>query len=205
MATASELPWRRVMVSSLGESALRMAAWRAFNYRRRRVKRVVAPFAFRAGRGERTDGHGDPAPSLHVDYKHSWIKQYHKEGRALHTETVSNDAYDFGSQLLGASRRNRLRGQPGVYWTSSASASRSSCPVSIQWLDRPPAPPLTRQLPKPCLSSILVSQFTVVSNRRRIMPSERRPSRWRAPMDAHHLGFRCLFGGGVRHVAADGR
>ena len=26
-------------------------------------------------------------PSLHVDYKHSRIKQYHKEGRALRTET----------------------------------------------------------------------------------------------------------------------
>lgn len=34
-------------------------------------------------------------PSLHVDYKHSRIKQYHKEGRALRTETTINDAYDF--------------------------------------------------------------------------------------------------------------
>jgi hypothetical protein len=34
-------------------------------------------------------------PSLHVDYKHSKIKQYHKEGRALRTETTINDAYDF--------------------------------------------------------------------------------------------------------------
>ena len=34
-------------------------------------------------------------PSLHVDYKHSRIKQYHKEGRALRTETVINDTYDF--------------------------------------------------------------------------------------------------------------
>ena len=35
-------------------------------------------------------------PSLHVDYKHSRIKQYYKEGRALRTETVVNDTYDFG-------------------------------------------------------------------------------------------------------------
>ena len=35
-------------------------------------------------------------PSLHVDYKHSRIKQYYKEGRALRTETVINDKYDFG-------------------------------------------------------------------------------------------------------------
>ena len=34
-------------------------------------------------------------PSLHVDYKHSRIKQYHKEERALRTETVINDCYDF--------------------------------------------------------------------------------------------------------------
>ena len=34
-------------------------------------------------------------PSLHVDYKHSRIKQYYKEGRALRTETVINDTYDF--------------------------------------------------------------------------------------------------------------
>ena len=27
-------------------------------------------------------------PSLHVDYKCSRIKEYHKEGRALRTETV---------------------------------------------------------------------------------------------------------------------
>jgi hypothetical protein len=35
-------------------------------------------------------------PSLHVDYKHTRIKQYHKEGRALRTETTINDTTDFG-------------------------------------------------------------------------------------------------------------
>jgi hypothetical protein len=35
-------------------------------------------------------------PSLHIDYKHSKIKQYHKEGRALRTETTINDTRDFG-------------------------------------------------------------------------------------------------------------
>ncbi|MCA1703950.1 MAG: hypothetical protein LC789_18630 [Actinobacteria bacterium] len=34
-------------------------------------------------------------PSLHVDYKHTTIKQYHKEGRALRTETTVNDTRDF--------------------------------------------------------------------------------------------------------------
>jgi hypothetical protein len=40
-----------------------------------------------------TDG---VVPSLHVDYKHTKIKQYHKEGRALRTETTINDTRDFG-------------------------------------------------------------------------------------------------------------
>ena len=42
-------------------------------------------------------------PSLHLDYKLSRIKQYYKEGRALRTETVINDTYDFG---IGRRLRN---------------------------------------------------------------------------------------------------
>ena len=34
-------------------------------------------------------------PSLHIDYKHSRIKQHHKEGRALRTETIINDSDDY--------------------------------------------------------------------------------------------------------------
>jgi hypothetical protein len=34
-------------------------------------------------------------PSLHVDYKRARIKQYHKEGRALRTETTINNTRDF--------------------------------------------------------------------------------------------------------------
>jgi hypothetical protein len=39
-----------------------------------------------------TDG---VVPSLHVDYKKTKIKQYHKEGQALRTETTINDTRDF--------------------------------------------------------------------------------------------------------------
>jgi hypothetical protein len=35
-------------------------------------------------------------PTLHVGYKRSKIKQYHKEGKALRTETTINDTRDFG-------------------------------------------------------------------------------------------------------------
>ena len=35
-------------------------------------------------------------PSLHVYYKNTHLKQYHKQGRALRTETTINNTYDFG-------------------------------------------------------------------------------------------------------------
>lgn len=38
------------------------------------------------------------APSLHVEYKHSHVKQYFKEERALRTETTINDPTDFQSR-----------------------------------------------------------------------------------------------------------
>src|ERR1700726_1812128 len=37
----------------------------------------------------------DVTPSLNVYYKNTRIKQYHKEGRALRTETTINNSYDF--------------------------------------------------------------------------------------------------------------
>lgn len=42
-------------------------------------------------------------PSLHIDYKQTRIKQYHKEGRALRTETTISNARDF---YIGNSLRN---------------------------------------------------------------------------------------------------
>jgi hypothetical protein len=38
----------------------------------------------------------DVTPSLNVYYKSARIKQYHKENRALRTETTINNTYDFG-------------------------------------------------------------------------------------------------------------
>jgi hypothetical protein len=42
-------------------------------------------------------------PSLHIDYKGTRIKQYHKEGKALRTETTINNTKDF---YIGKSLRN---------------------------------------------------------------------------------------------------
>jgi len=49
-------------------------------------------------------------PSLLVDYKHSKIKQYFKEARALRTETVVNDTYDFaiGRKLQNLSELRKV-------------------------------------------------------------------------------------------------
>jgi len=42
-------------------------------------------------------------PSLHIDYKGTRIKQYHKEGQALRTETTINNTRDL---YVGKSLRN---------------------------------------------------------------------------------------------------
>jgi hypothetical protein len=61
-----------------------------FNRRIQRGRKRPTPGRFRTR--VITDG---VTPSLHVDYKNAKIKQYHKEGRALRTETTVNDTRDF--------------------------------------------------------------------------------------------------------------
>ena len=49
------------------------------------------------------------APVIQAHYKHSKVKQYFKEGRALRTETTVNDPYDFGiGRLLTAANWRAL-------------------------------------------------------------------------------------------------
>ncbi len=57
-------------------------------FNRRITKRTPGQFRTRV----LTEG---VVPSLHVQYKKSKVKQYHKEGQALRTETTINDTYDF--------------------------------------------------------------------------------------------------------------
>lgn len=59
-----------------------------FDRRRRVTRRTPGRFRTRII----TEG---ITPSLHVDYKKTRIKQYHKEGQALRTETTINDTRDF--------------------------------------------------------------------------------------------------------------
>src|SRR3990170_813117 len=65
-------------------------------FNRRVTRQTPGPFRTRI----LTDG---VVPSLHVDYKKSRVKQYHKEGQALRTETTINNTYDFE---IGRALRN---------------------------------------------------------------------------------------------------
>jgi len=68
-----------------------------------RPEQVQLIFARKMQRKTATDGRcrtriitAGVVPSLHVYYKNTHLKQYHKEGRALRTETTINNTYDFG-------------------------------------------------------------------------------------------------------------
>jgi hypothetical protein len=60
------------------------------------IKTTPGPFRTRVI----TDG---VIPSLHIDYKGTRIKQYHKAGQALRTETTIHNTYDF---YIGKNLRN---------------------------------------------------------------------------------------------------
>ncbi len=65
-------------------------------FNRRVTRQTPGPFRTRI----LTEG---VVPSLHVDYKKTRVKQYHKEGHALRTETTINNTYDFE---IGRALRN---------------------------------------------------------------------------------------------------
>jgi hypothetical protein len=87
-----------------------------------------------------TDG---VTPSLHIDYKNTKIKQYHKEGRALRTETTINDPGDFGLRKrlphlpalrqVGLSANRRLLGVQRLSHdpTDGATALAATCQPTI--------------------------------------------------------------------------
>ena len=76
-------------------------------------------------------------PSLHIDYKHSHVKQYFKEGRALRTETTINDPRDFGVNK-GLSNLGYLRhlGRSINHRLLEAEQLSQDCLVSESTFDR---------------------------------------------------------------------
>lgn len=85
-----------------------------------------------------TDG---VTPSLHIDYKHSRIKQYHKLGRALRTETTINDTRDFaiGKRLhnLSALRKVGLQANRRLLDVQRISHDTSIGEAAFSALHRP--------------------------------------------------------------------
>lgn len=74
-----------------------------------------------------TDG---VTPSLHADYKHTTIKRYHKEGKALQAETTINDTHDFGI-------RKRLTNPPALR-EIGFTANRQPAPAARQTISYDP-------------------------------------------------------------------
>ena len=95
-------------------------------------------------------------PSLHVDYKHTRIKQYHKEGKALRTETTINDTTDFsiGKRLtnlpalreIGFSANRRLL---HVQRLSHDPITGADALATITGKSPPPPAPACRTTPGP--------------------------------------------------------
>jgi hypothetical protein len=83
------------------------------------------------------------SPSLHVEYKHSHVKQYFKEERALRTETTINDPHDFYS-AKGLSHLPYLRGAGEQVNRKLLEVERLSqlCTLSQEALDRLQRPTL---------------------------------------------------------------
>ncbi len=80
-------------------------------------------------------------PSLHIDYKGTRIKQYHKEGQALRTETTINNARDFyiGKSLhnLPALRKIGFQANRRVLQVQTITQDAILAEETLQQLQRP--------------------------------------------------------------------
>jgi hypothetical protein len=80
-------------------------------------------------------------PSLHIDYKGTRIKQYHKEGQALGTETTINNPRDFyiGKSLrnLAALRKIGLEANRRVLQVETITHDALLAEETLQQLQRP--------------------------------------------------------------------
>jgi hypothetical protein len=93
-------------------------------------------------------------PVIQAHYKHSKVKQYFKEGRALRTETTVNDPYDFGIQrTLTAETWQQLRsiGDEVNDRLLDAQLQACSCAPDPETLTRLVSPSIEDDLPAPAL------------------------------------------------------
>ncbi len=117
-----------------------------------------------------TDG---VTPSLHVLYKSTKIKQYHKQGRALRTETTINHTMDFGLgkrltnlpalRKIGYTANRRLLGAGSPATTPSPEPMSCTRPATRSSTMTAPAPPACASpihVPKRCCTSCWCSGCT---------------------------------------------
>jgi hypothetical protein len=93
-------------------------------------------------------------PQIQAYYKHSKVKQYLKEGRALRTETTVNDPYDFGvGRLLNAANWQALTtlGHDINDRLLNAELSACDCAPDPTTLKRVVSPSIEDGLPAPAL------------------------------------------------------
>ena len=86
----------------------------------------------------------DVVPSVHIEYKSATIKQYHKEGRAIRTETTINNPADFGlGKRLSNLRCGRSASRPTDVCSTSNGSARTPLTAPT------PSPPSTIPSPPP--------------------------------------------------------
>ncbi|MGC9222262.1 MAG: hypothetical protein ACP5H2_13155, partial [Solirubrobacteraceae bacterium] len=93
-------------------------------------------------------------PVIQAHYKHSKVKQYFKEGRALRTETTVNDPYDFAiKRTLTAETWQQLRalGDQTNDRLLDAQLQACSCAPDPETLQRLLSPSIEDGLPAPAL------------------------------------------------------
>lgn len=83
-------------------------------------------------------------PCLHLDYKHSGIKQYYRDGRAFRTETTFNDTRDFGiGRDLSHLSDLRTIGREANRRLLDAQCSSQHCIISAAAFDQVVLPSVT--------------------------------------------------------------
>jgi hypothetical protein len=124
-----------------------------------RPDHVSVVFARRVNR--RTPGrfhtqiiHAGVEPTIQAHYRHSKVKQYFKEGRALRTETTINDPRDFGvGRLLNSANWTRLLtiGQQTNERLLATELQACDCMPDPETFTRLVSPSTTDGLPAPAL------------------------------------------------------
>ena len=104
----------------------------------------------------------DVTPSIHVDYKHSKIKQYHKLQRAIRTETTINDTRDFGigKRLRNLPHSGRSASKPtGDCSPPNGSATTRSPPPSCSTRSPTQSPSLRVARGSPGCASVTLARW----------------------------------------------